>query len=67
MNQMETHQILMARARAIHYFGSKDYILMLKAAKDYLDREHIPIPATGIESMPIFWECINNLMTTVVE
>ena len=64
---METYQIIMARSRAIHFFGSEEYARMLKVAKDYLDHLKIPIPPEGIESMPVFWECINNLMTEVVE
>lgn len=63
---METYLIIMARSRAVHFFGTEEYERMLTTAKEYLDRERIPIPPKGVESMPIFWECINNLITDVV-
>ena len=64
---MEHYTIIMARSRAIHFFGTEEYTRMLTTAKAYLDSHNIPIPPEGIESMPIFWECVNNLMTAEVE
>lgn len=59
---MNTHDVITARSRAIHFLGDSVYWQMVQSAKDYLDRNQIPIPPEGVEHMPIFWESINTFM-----
>lgn len=66
-NYMNTHDVITARSRAIHFFGQTEYWDMVRSAKDYLDRQQITIPPEGVEHMPIFWECINTFMQPVAE
>ena len=56
---MNTHDVITARSRAIHFLGSDAYWDMVRSAREYLTRQQITIPPEGVEHMPVFWECIN--------
>lgn len=62
-----THDIIMARSRAIHHFGEEAYWRMVEHATTYCNNHGYPLPPQGVEATEDFWMAVGTIMHSTPE